>query len=122
VVIERFQTPKKVNVNNKRPIVTKNLRVTAELEGLPMGDSLSGMVYLYKAGAMIDSAPITVVAGDGGDRVTFEYGFSAADAPEVTFRAQVVVGNDGFSVQDEALAIVQVTDRDVPPSSLGSPR
>jgi hypothetical protein len=47
--------------------------------------------------------------------------FSAADAPEVTFRAQAVVGNDGFSVEDEAFATVQVTDRDIS-GMRGSPR
>ncbi|MDH3730750.1 MAG: PKD domain-containing protein, partial [Acidimicrobiia bacterium] len=112
VVIKSFKAPKKVNLS-KHPFVTKKLRVVVELVGLPAGQSLDGTVYLYKVGAAtpVASAPITVVAGGGGDRVTFEYAFSAADAPSVTFRAEVVAGTEEFSVRDEAFASTTVVER-----------
>ena len=112
VVITRFQAPKKVQIGN-RPVISKTLRVTTELEGLPAGETLSGMVYLFKGDdtVPIDAAPVVVEAGDGGDRVTFVYGFTADDAPAVTFRALVVVGEGQLNLQAEAFVTTSVTVR-----------
>jgi hypothetical protein len=89
-----LKVPKKVKVSDARP-VTRVLRVSGRLEGLPAGDDVTATVYLYRDGERFETRQVSVT-GRGGSTGRFTetvpYIFTPADAPAVAWGAEVVVG------------------------------
>ncbi len=92
--VKALKVPKKVNVSDLRP-VARVLRVRGQLDGLPSGELVTATMHLYRNGTLFVTREVPVTGGGGATgRFTVEvpYSFTPADAPMVTWGAEVIVG------------------------------
>ncbi len=92
--VKALKVPRQVKVSDIRP-VSRVLRVRGQLDGLPSGSVGVATVHLYRNGAPFSSSEVSVTGGGGGTgrfTVDIPYVFTPADAPAVTWGAEVIVG------------------------------